>query len=576
MPRFSLSPRATALTAIAVLAFAFAFVVHQSGPNQAAHFALVRSLASGTAEIDPHETIDAAYVDGRFYAAKAPGLALFTLPWYGALRAVGLQAAPLDTDAGYTRRVWELNLFGAVLPAVVLLLLMVLAVERVCPGYGTATAVLLGAGTMLLPFATLFFDHALSAALGFAAFVLLLRERDGPARTWLVAAAGLLAGLAVVAEFPLALVALVLAGYAAARAEPLRRVAAYTGGVLVGIVPLLAFNTWAFGSPLRLSYTNALVEPVGEGAPAVGANDDGFYGVGLPDPRAALSLLVSEKGLLIVSPIAIVALFGVPLLWRSGRRAETVVCCGIAAIILTYNSAYYLPWGGQTPGPRLVIPAIPFLALPLASALRARPLAVAGVGVLSVAVTVLATLTRPLTGEEHGIGAWWELLRASKFVDKVATRLDVGSAWLATLPFLVAVAVATSLAVRSLPLRGRLRAEAALLAGGVVAWVVVACVAPNLLPANEQHGTREGALAVVLLVALIVVAAVLATRHGSAVLLSALPLLLLALPVFDEHPRWALLWIAISGVVVALFWWSRRGPTPAGVPLPGREAELRA
>ena len=29
-----------------------------------------------TAEIDPHETIDAAYVDGRFYAAKAPGLGL--------------------------------------------------------------------------------------------------------------------------------------------------------------------------------------------------------------------------------------------------------------------------------------------------------------------------------------------------------------------------------------------------------------------------------------------------------------------------------------------------------------------
>ena len=59
----------------------------------------MRSLANGTAEIDPRETIDAAYVDGRFYAAKAPGLAMFTLPWYGLLRAVGLQSATLDTDA---------------------------------------------------------------------------------------------------------------------------------------------------------------------------------------------------------------------------------------------------------------------------------------------------------------------------------------------------------------------------------------------------------------------------------------------------------------------------------------------
>jgi len=568
MPRFSLSPRATALTAIAVLAFAFAFVVHQSGPNQAAHFALVRSLASGTAEIDPHETIDAAYVDGRFYAAKAPGLALFTLPWYGALRAVGLQAAPLDTDAGYTRRVWELNLFGAVLPAVVLLLLMVLAVERVCPGYGTATAVLLGAGTMLLPFATLFFDHALSAALGFAAFVLLLRERDGPARRWLVAAAGLLAGLAVAAEFPLALVALVLAGYAAARAEPLRRAAAYTVGLLVGVAPLLAFNTWAFGSPLRLSYTNALVEPVGAGAPVVGANDDGFYGVGLPDPRAALSLLVSEKGLLIVAPIAIVALFGFPLLWRSGRRAETLVCAGIASVFVAYNAAYYLPWGGQAPGPRFLVPVLPFLALPLAMALRARPLAVAGIGILSIAVTALATLTDPLTGEEDGLAAWWELLRVSDLVGTVASRLGVDSAWAGVVPFLLAVAVACGLALSTLPLRGRARAEGPLLAGAIGGWIVVASVAPGLLPANDTHGTLAGTVAAVLVVALIAAAVVLALRYGPAALLPALPAVFLAAPLFDDRPRLALLVIAAVAAVATVVWGLRRSAwRPVAPPL---------
>ena len=81
--------------AVSALVLAAAFVVQSNGPNQAAHFALVRSLASGTAEIDPGETIDASFVDGHYYAAKAPGLALFTLPWYGALRAVGLQRGSL-------------------------------------------------------------------------------------------------------------------------------------------------------------------------------------------------------------------------------------------------------------------------------------------------------------------------------------------------------------------------------------------------------------------------------------------------------------------------------------------------
>ena len=263
MPTLRLSTRATALAAIAALAFAYAVVVQPSGPNQAAHFALVRSLADGSAEIDPRETIDAAYIDGRFYAAKAPGLAMFTLPWYGVLRAVGLQDGTLATAGGYSRRLWEVNLFGAVLPALALLLLVVVAVDRVVPGHGAPTAVLLGAGTLLLPFATLFFDHALAAALGFAAFVVLLRERDGPGRTSLVATAGALAGLAVVVEFPLALVGVVLAAYAASRGGPVRRLAAYSGGALVGLIPLLAYNTWAFGSPFRLSYTNALLAPVG-------------------------------------------------------------------------------------------------------------------------------------------------------------------------------------------------------------------------------------------------------------------------------------------------------------------------
>ena len=177
------------------------------------------------------------------------------------------------------------------LPALALLLLIVVAVDRVVPGHGAPTVVLLGAGTLLLPFATLFFDHALAAALGFAAFVVLLRERDGPGRTWLVATAGALAGLAVVVEFPLALVGSVLAAYAASREGPVRRLAAYSGGALVGLIPLLAYNTWAFGSPFRLSYTNALLAPVGSSEPVVGANDDGLYGSAspIPAPRSRCS-----------------------------------------------------------------------------------------------------------------------------------------------------------------------------------------------------------------------------------------------------------------------------------------------
>ncbi|HET9288584.1 MAG TPA: hypothetical protein VFO26_13595 [Gaiella sp.] len=542
-------------------------VVQDSGPNQAAHFALVRSLASGTAEIDPSETIDASYVDGRYYAAKAPGLAMFTLPWYGALRAFGLQDAPRSTAENYRDRVWELGLFGAVLPMLALLLLMLVAAERVVPGYGLPAAVLLGAGTLLLPFSTLFFDHVLSAALGFAAFVVLLVARERGSPPWWLAAAGVLAGLAAVVEFPLAIVTVVLALYAASGVRRLRRGATYCGGVLAGLVPLLAYNTWAFGSPLTLGYTNALKEPAGSGAPVVGANDEGFYGVGFPDPRAALSLLVSEKGLLIVTPLAIAAAAGLPLLWRTGRRAEGAVCAAVPFLFLAYNAAYYLPFGGQSPGPRFLVPALPFLVLPLALLLRTRPLVVAGVGVASVAVMALATLAGPLTGVEYGIGTWLGRLGRSEIVETVVGRAGLDAPWLGAALFAALVAAACAVALARLPLRPAMRAEWPLLTGALGAWLLVVIVAPQLLPADEEHGTFEGDVAVVVLGVTLAIGLHLARSRGVVALLPMLPALVLATPQMTARPRWSLL-VATLILCAASVLWARgrraRRPEDAG------------
>jgi hypothetical protein len=562
------SPRAAAVVAFVAFALAAAVVVQDSGPNQAAHFALVRALASGTAEIDPRETIDAAYVDGRYYAAKAPGLALATLPWYGALRGVGLQDASLGSETGYRHRVWELNLFGAVLPMLVLLVLMFVAAERVVPGYGLPASVLLGAGTLLLPFSTLFFDHLLSAALGFAAFVTLLFAREGHRGTWITGAAGLLAGLAIVVEFPLGIVALVLGVYAGAGADRLRRATSYVAGVLVGVTPLLVYNTLAFGSPTTLSYTNALKAPAGNGVPVVGANASGFYGVGLPDPRVALSLFASEKGLLVVTPLAVAALFGLPLLWRAGRRAEALVCAAIPLLFLAYNSAYYLPYGGQSPGPRFLVPALPFLVLPLAFVLRARPLVIAGIGLASVGVMALATITGPSTGVEYSIDTWFDRLGRGETVETVTGRLGVGPAWVAALPFALLLAITCGVALARVPFQGALRREAPLVAGVVGAWLLVVLVTPDLIPADEAHQTDEGALAVVVLFATIAIALHVGQRSSWLALLVLAPAFVLAAPALGARPRWSLLVALVVLAGAAGVWirlWRHPLPTPSTV-----------
>src|SRR6185369_7311808 len=106
---------------------------------------------------------------------------------------------------------------GALLPAMGLLLLVRWCAERIEPGMGTAVALTLGIGTLLFPFATMFFGHVLAAFLGFAAFAILWKERDGPQSLPLVALAGLSAGLAVTTEYPLAFAGAIVGVYAIAR-----------------------------------------------------------------------------------------------------------------------------------------------------------------------------------------------------------------------------------------------------------------------------------------------------------------------------------------------------------------------
>ena len=45
----------------------------------------------------------------------------------------------------------------------------------------------------------------------------------------------------------------------------------------------------------------------------------------------------------------------------------------VAAVYFLYNAGYWLPFGGGTPGPRFLIPTLPFLALGLAVAWRRWP-----------------------------------------------------------------------------------------------------------------------------------------------------------------------------------------------------------
>ncbi|MFL5906632.1 MAG: hypothetical protein ACJ75Z_03425, partial [Solirubrobacterales bacterium] len=343
------------VAAVVTLGVAWGLVMHQMGWAQTAHFAQVRALADGQAQIDQWhwETNDKAWVDGHFYSVKSPGMAALSTPLYIAIKDLGgekLARAAVDNEDrtahpkwhpdgvvplenyGYnvarglrveaavqqeTPIVWALTLIAAVIPALLLLLGVRWAGDRFEPGYGTAAAVTLGLATIVMTFAAEFFSHVISAALGFAAFLVLMREREGPPSRWAVAAAGLLAGLAVTFEFQTGLVGVVLFFYALSKRTDLwRRTAAYVAGAVAGALPMLAFNLWAFGNPLKLAYGYAVSFPGASGHDKLGLNSHGFFGITAPRFDSAVELLLAGRGLLVLTPIVVMSIVGVVLMRR--------------------------------------------------------------------------------------------------------------------------------------------------------------------------------------------------------------------------------------------------------------------
>ena len=432
-----LTPKRVAMLAIVLVGIAYATMIQSFSWNQASHYDLIRALNNDGTTIDAYQenTGDKVIYKGHYYSARAPGLALFALPFYDTLNLVDAEswtrAHVAEGQRPGDEMIYLIGLWANVLPGFLLLLLVWRMSERFEPGYGVATAVALGLGTMVLPLSTLLFSHVFTAFLGFAAFALMMRERDGPPSPMLLALAGGAIGYAVASEYPLFFVGAVLGLFLLSRRDALtpvwvvRRAGAYVAGGIVGIVPLLLYNHYAFHSWTHLAYSD------------VPRQQKGFFGIGAPSVKVLATLLFDSRGLLTISPVLIMAGIGGVLLYRRGRRAEALTIAGVCLCYVGYNSGYYLPFGGGFMGPRFLTTMLPFLAVPLGIAFKRFPgptLALAGV---SIATTVIATITHPLVGYENETVVWARYLRQGFFQPTIASAYGAGRGWGAISPFLI-------------------------------------------------------------------------------------------------------------------------------------------
>jgi hypothetical protein len=333
--------------------------MHGADAQDESRLALTRALVTqGTTRIDRWKnTQDRATYNGHFYTDKAPGLSLLAIPAYGVERAVGGTASP------WTGR-WSRWAMRVLVNGPLLLLLGLLVGRRAerLGGGGALIAVGVTLGTILGALSSVLFSHVGAAALGFAAFAAAPRDQRRPVL------AGALAGAAVLVEYQSAIILVVVACLVALGGR--RRLGWYVVGALPPLVLLGAYDWVSFGSPLHLSYR--YVDNV-----YTAEQSSGFFGIGVPSLSALRAVLLGGSGLrlgtgiLVTAPLLLGAVAGAVLVWRRGFRREVIAIAAICALYIVYNAGYFLPYGGVSPGPRFLAPAIPF-AVVLLGACYAR------------------------------------------------------------------------------------------------------------------------------------------------------------------------------------------------------------
>lgn len=448
-----------------VLLVSFGWFGH-SNPGWNVNSRMVLSLAlaeTGHANVERYvvrpglETQDLSRYAGHLYSDKSIGTSLMGVP---AVWAVQGMEALTGTTFPTLARTWLITFLTVGLSGALAGVLLRRWLQLIWPreNLGAVAATFLAAavmlGSLLFLYGTLFMSY-LPATLFLLAALLALERAIAEARQTggsgspagsdehslnagrafrLFFVAGFLGGLCVLCEYFYAAAVGLMAIYAAGSVGWRRTLSpwiAYALGGLIGIAPFLYYTITIFGRP-AIPYEFHLVPEFRL------AMSQGLMGATWP-PKLSVVWLVTFhpfRGLFFYSPVLVLGLAGLIRMVTSikGRAALGWLCLANVVFYVSFNAAYYMWWGGWSFAPRLLAPAVPFLAAGLGAWSRQRwgrwmLGATASIGVM---VHLLVNATEPQVPD----GGWQiALLRPrlaqydypSVFMQSIWPRLQAGA-----------------------------------------------------------------------------------------------------------------------------------------------------
>lgn len=381
------------------LAVSYAYFFQGGGWNPNSRLDLTRALASGDGLVIDRfvrNTGDWAYHEGHYYTNKSPGLSFLALPAFLLTNRLNGNS---ESVTRLRRSAYAANLAvnassGALLGFLVYRAIMSLSLGTAV--WSAWLALVFGLGTLIFPYATAFYGHQPAAASSFAGFALVNTARTGEKRAPYALVAGAAFGVAIVLELSTVLVLAAVTFVLLLRPAERRLCPWVLAGSLPVLAALGAYYYLCFGSPFSTGYAHS--------NPAVMVAENGRL-FGAPRPGRVVALLLSPRhGILFSSPMLALAPLGMVELFRRDRLRALV--CGLVPVAFLLLVSSFHGWqGGWAPGPRYLVPSLPFLFLPVAAAARRAslvffPLALVSVtfmlGITAVGVEVPAGVGNPL------------------------------------------------------------------------------------------------------------------------------------------------------------------------------------
>ncbi len=399
-------------TLFAVSFLTFAYFYQAADQSTAARFDLMRSIIERhTLAIEGYagfNTADIIQLGGHIYSVKAPGGAFTGVAQWLIFSKL---LAPLLTshEALYWALLTHLTIVFSTGLAIALMAVVCFRFALMLgatAGRAASLAILLSFGTIIFPYATEMTGEPIAAASTFAAFYLLVTARDdpGPDRALL---AGMLAGWAVLCDYPAILIAAALGVYALVKLKWLQILGFAAGAGGIALI-LLAYNQAAFGGLFFMSY-EAYKLPGNTQFPEQAA---GFVGLTYPKLYNLWKILIDpQRGLFFCNPALLVTIPALVCFGRERRwRAEFAVTVFAVAGLILFNASFgesIVSWGGGTAtGPRQIVAAIPFMVLALAFVPSRWNYVVGALGLVSIFIMLMATSINPHFPYEYGNPVW--------------------------------------------------------------------------------------------------------------------------------------------------------------------------